>query len=121
MYYAVHKLQRYSICQLSISGSMMLASAVIQELLALPAINEAMLQKFEADLAATGSEKEQRFIIRKMLIQSGGLTCTLSKLEHRYSLPAIWQAKHHSFLPTLSTATVYQQFGRPSIILFCQL
>lgn len=42
-----------------------------QELLALPAINEAMLQRFEADLAATGSEKEQRFIIRKMLIQSG--------------------------------------------------
>lgn len=42
-----------------------------QELLALPAITPAILQKFEADVAATGSEKEQRFIIRKLLVQSG--------------------------------------------------
>ena len=67
----------------------------MQELLALPAINEAMLQKFEADLAATGSEKEQRFIIRKMLIQSGGLTCIQPSFEHCCSLPAVWQAKYH--------------------------
>jgi len=43
----------------------------VQELLALPAITPAILQKFEADVAATGSEKEQRFIIRKLLMQSG--------------------------------------------------
>jgi len=46
-------------------------SCCVQELLALPAITPAILQKFEADVAATGSEKEQRFIIRKLLMQSG--------------------------------------------------
>ena len=49
----------------------MLGHVVLQELLALPAITPAILQKFEADVAATGSEKEQRFIIRKLLMQSG--------------------------------------------------
>ena len=44
---------------------------MLQELLALPAITPTILQKFEADVAATGSEKEQRFIIRKLLMQSG--------------------------------------------------
>ena len=44
---------------------------VLQELLALPAITPAILEKFEAEVAATGSEKEQRFIIRKLLMQSG--------------------------------------------------
>ncbi|KAL3150212.1 hypothetical protein ABBQ32_000071 [Trebouxia sp. C0010 RCD-2024] len=42
-----------------------------QALLALPAITPPMLTQFEADVAATGSEKEQRFIIRKLLMQSG--------------------------------------------------
>lgn len=42
-----------------------------QALLALPAITPSMLAQFEADVAATGSEKEQRFIIRKLLMQSG--------------------------------------------------
>ena len=45
--------------------------AVLQALLALPAITPPMLAQFEVDVAATGSEKEQRFIIRKLLMQSG--------------------------------------------------
>ena len=43
----------------------------VQALLALPAITPPMLAQFEADVAATGSEKEQRLIIRKLLMQSG--------------------------------------------------
>ena len=40
-------------------------------LLALPAITPPMLAQFEADVAATGSEKEQRLIMRKLLMQTG--------------------------------------------------
>ena len=53
------------------------AVCAVQALLALPAITPAMLAQFEADVAATGSEKEQRLIIRKLLMQSGTLHCTL--------------------------------------------
>lgn len=35
-----------------------------------------MLAQFEADVAATGSEKEQRLIIRKLLMQSGTFCCS---------------------------------------------
>lgn len=49
------------------------AVCAVQALLALPAITPSMLSQFEADVAATGSEKEQRLIIRKLLMQSGTL------------------------------------------------
>ncbi len=56
---------------LDIAEATSACSCCVQELLALPAITPTILQKFEADVAATGSEKEQRFIIRKLLMQSG--------------------------------------------------
>ena len=46
---------------------------LLQELLALPAITPSILAKFESDVAGTGSEKEQRLIIRRLLMQSGEL------------------------------------------------
>ena len=44
---------------------------VVQELLALPSITPEVLQKFQQEVCATQSEKEQRNIIRKLLLQSG--------------------------------------------------
>ncbi len=63
---AVYQYQERHVLQLLLK-----AVQILQELLALPAITAAILHKFEADVAATGSEKEQRFIIRKLLMQSG--------------------------------------------------
>ena len=44
---------------------------LLQELLALPNITSEVLQKFQQEVGVTHSEKEQRNIIRKLLLQSG--------------------------------------------------
>ena len=46
-------------------------SVWLQELLALPSITPEVLQKFQQEVGVTHSEKEQRNIIRKLLLQSG--------------------------------------------------
>lgn len=43
----------------------------VQELVALPGITAEVLQKFQQALGGTQSDKEQRNIIRKLLLQSG--------------------------------------------------
>ena len=68
----------------------------MQELLALPAITPGMLAKFETDVAATNSEKEQRLIIRKLLMQAGLPFPCIGSLHHfsgfSFSLLLSWPA-----------------------------
>jgi hypothetical protein len=44
----------------------------MQELLMLPRLNEDVLAKFEVEARATGSEKEQRQLVKRLLQGSGG-------------------------------------------------
>lgn len=76
-----------------------------------------MLAQFEADVAATGSEKEQRFIIRKLLMQSG-MFCVfgISGQAHVYLPP---QERASQFLGAMNMDWNHDGIYTQSTVIWC--
>eukprot|EP00884_Botryococcus_braunii_P011952 jgi/Botrbrau1/20758/Bobra.0420s0001.1 len=75
-----------------------------QELLLLPLVNEQVLATFEAEIRSTGSEKEQRQLVKKLLQSSGDmkLQAALSETANgRTSIPQLAEPRPHARIASL--------------------